>query len=153
MTTIRRCTTQAPARETGPPSSVKSPARTGRTTSRGGWTGEQTLTAPLGDLDGTALFREQETRAEAEDERRRAALREAQRRVCRWCGRKSSDEHWEEITVHRTAVRAEDRTACGLCRADDVARAEAARLEAAASPEPQEGPEPERGRGWSRRRT
>ncbi|MGW9412253.1 hypothetical protein, partial [Streptomyces diastaticus] len=64
---------------------------------------------------------------------------------------------WEEITVHWTAVRAGDRSVCGPCRADDVARqevdAEAARLAAAASPGPEEGPEPDRGRGWFRRRT
>ncbi|MFJ6426121.1 hypothetical protein [Streptomyces hydrogenans] len=59
--------------------------------------------------------------------------------------------------MHRTAVRAGDRTVCGPCRADDVAReeaaAEAARRQAAAAPEPQHGPEPEKGRGWFRWRT
>ncbi|MFF9345165.1 hypothetical protein ACF1CG_36090 [Streptomyces sp. NPDC014773] len=60
--------------------------------------------------------------------------------------------------MHRTAVRAGDRSVCGPCRADDVARqeaaAEAARLEAAAppEPEPEDGPEAKRGRGWLRRR-
>ncbi|WP_432008041.1 replication-relaxation family protein [Streptomyces parvus] len=120
--------------------------------------GEQTLTAALDNPDGDALYRAQEARAEAEDKRRRAAEREAQRPVCSRCGRKFSDERWEEITVHRTAVRAGDRSVCGPCRADDVARqeadAEAARLAAAAPPEPEEGPEPDRGRGgWFRRRT
>ncbi|MFG3510285.1 hypothetical protein ACGF5F_32835 [Streptomyces sp. NPDC047821] len=59
--------------------------------------------------------------------------------------------------MHRTAVRAGDRSVCGPCRADDVAReeaaAEAARLEAVALPEPQGVPESDRGRGWFRRRT
>ncbi|MFJ1829327.1 hypothetical protein [Streptomyces sp. NPDC088178] len=90
-------------------------------------------------------------------EQRRAAQREAERPVCKRCGRKFTDERWQEITVHRTAVRAGDKSVCGPCRADDVAReeaaAEAARLEAAALPEPQDGPEPDRGRGWFRRRT
>lgn len=60
----------------------------------------------------------------------------------------------EEITVHRTAVRAWGKSVCGLCHADDVARkeaaAEAARLEAAEPPE--EDPEPGQGRGWFRQR-
>ncbi|MER5739704.1 hypothetical protein ABT117_29095 [Streptomyces sp. NPDC002262] len=121
-----------------------------------GRTGEQTLTDALDNPDGHTLYRAQEAGADAEDKRRRAAEREAQRPVCRRCGRKFRDERWEEITVHRTAVRAGDRTVCGPCRADDVARqeaaAEAARLGAAAPPEPQDGPEEERGRGWLRRR-
>ncbi|MEE1751224.1 hypothetical protein [Streptomyces sp. SP18CS02] len=37
--------------------------------------------------------------------------------------------------------------------ARQIAREEAARLEAAAPPEPQDGPEPDQGRGWFRRRT
>ncbi|MFF9063569.1 hypothetical protein ACF09K_33520 [Streptomyces sp. NPDC014882] len=122
-----------------------------------GRTGEQTLTDALDNPDGHALYRAQEARADEEDKQRRAAEREAQRPVCTRCGRKFSDERWEEITVHRTAVRAGDRAVCGLCRADDVARqeaaAEAARLAAAAPSEPQDGREPERGRGWFRRRT
>jgi len=120
-----------------------------------GRTGEQTLTDALDNPDGHTLYRAQQARAEAEDKRRRAAEREAQRPVCGRCGRKFSDERWEEITVHRTAVRAGDRSVCGPCHADDVARqeaaAEAARLAAAALSEPQDGPEPERGRGWFRR--
>ncbi|MGZ2362374.1 replication-relaxation family protein [Streptomyces sp. 372A] len=119
--------------------------------------GVQTLTAALDNPDGHALYRAQEARAEAEDKRRRAAEREAQRPVCSRCGRKFSDERWEETTVHRTAVRAGDRSVCGPCRADDVARqkadTEAARLAAAAPPEPEDDPEPDRGRGWFRRRT
>ncbi|MFF5881005.1 hypothetical protein ACIQ9M_34225 [Streptomyces californicus] len=119
--------------------------------------GAQTLTDALDNPDGHDLYRAQEARAEAEDKRRRAAEREARRPVCSRCGRKFSDERWEEVTVHRTAVRAGDRSVCGPCRADDIARqeaeAEAARLAAAAPPEPEDSPEPERGRGWFRRRT
>ncbi|MFF0486746.1 replication-relaxation family protein [Streptomyces sp. NPDC004435] len=122
-----------------------------------GRTGEQTLTDALDNPDGHTLYRAQEARADAEDKRRRAAEREARRPVCTRCGRRFTDERWEEITVHRTAVRAGDRSVCGLCRADDVARqeaaAEAARLAAAAPSEPQDGREPERGGGWFRRRT
>ncbi|MES4886219.1 replication-relaxation family protein [Streptomyces sp. NPDC127178] len=118
--------------------------------------GEQTLTDALDNPDGHALYRAQEARADAEDKQRRAAQREAERPVCTWCGRKFTDERWEEITVHRTAVRAGDKSVCGPCHADDVARkeaaAEAARLEAAAPPEPEEDQEPGRGRGWFRRR-
>ncbi|MEV7676248.1 hypothetical protein [Streptomyces sp. NPDC088752] len=121
-----------------------------------GRTGEQTLTDALDNPDGHDLYHAQEARAEAEDKRRRAAEPEAQRPVCRRCGRKFSDERWEEITMHRTAVRAGDKSVCGPCRADDVARqetaAEAARLKAAAPPEPQAGPEAKRGRGLLRRR-
>ncbi|MFI2913908.1 replication-relaxation family protein [Streptomyces sp. PDY-4] len=117
---------------------------------------EQTLTDALDNPDGDALYRRQYARAEAEDERRRAAEREARRPVCTRCGRKFTDKRWEEISVHRTAVRAGDKSVCGPCHADDVAReeaaAEAARLEAAAPPEPEDDPEPGRGRGWFRRR-
>ncbi|MEU7428755.1 hypothetical protein [Streptomyces sp. NPDC040750] len=103
-----------------------------------GRTGEQTLTATLDNPDGHALYRAQEARADAADQQRRAAQREAERPVCKRCGRKFTDERWEEISVHRTAVRAGDKSVCGPCRADDVAREEAARLEAAAPPEPQD---------------
>ncbi|MFE3931881.1 hypothetical protein [Streptomyces sp. YIM B13508] len=76
--------------------------------------------------------------------------------MCTRCGRKFTDERWEEISVHRTAVRAGDKSVCGPCHADDVAReeaaAEAARLEAAAPPEPEDDPDLGRGRGWFRRR-
>lgn len=78
-----------------------------------GRTGEQTLTDALDNPDGHALYRAQEARADAADQQRRAAEREAQRPVCTRCGRKFTDERWEEITVHRTAVRAGDRTVCG----------------------------------------
>ncbi|MFE4279746.1 hypothetical protein ACFRSX_34585 [Streptomyces goshikiensis] len=118
--------------------------------------GEQTLTDALDNPDGHDLYRAQEARADAQDKERRAAQREAERPVCTRCGRKFTDERWEEITVHRTAVRAGDKSVCGPCRADDVARqeaaAEAARL-AAATPEPEDDQEPDRGRGWFRRRT
>ncbi|MES4886164.1 hypothetical protein ABVB69_37595 [Streptomyces sp. NPDC000349] len=56
--------------------------------------------------------------------------------------------------MHLTAARAGDKSVCGCCHADDVARkeaaAEAARIQADAPPEPQEDPEPDRGRGWFR---
>ncbi|WP_222514852.1 replication-relaxation family protein [Streptomyces salinarius] len=121
-----------------------------------GRTGEQTLTAALDNPDGHALYLAQEARADAEDQQRRAAQREAERPVCTRCGRKFTDERWEEITVHRTAVRAGDKSVCGPCRADDVAReeaaAEAARLEAVAPPEPEPEDDSGRGRGWFRRR-
>ncbi|MEU5092961.1 hypothetical protein [Streptomyces sp. NPDC021356] len=122
-----------------------------------GRTGKQTLTDALDNPDGHALYRAQEARADAEDKQRRAAQREAERPVCKRCGRKFTDERWEEITVHRTAVRAGDKSVCGPCHADDVARqeaaAEAARLQAATPPEPADDPEPGRSRGWFRRRT
>ncbi|MFE9688136.1 hypothetical protein [Streptomyces sp. NPDC006285] len=54
-------------------------------------------------------------------------------------GEKCTDERWEEITMHLTAVQAGDKSVCGSCHADDVAR-------------PQEDPEPDRGCGWFRRR-
>ncbi|MFF8557130.1 hypothetical protein ACF058_30455 [Streptomyces sp. NPDC015501] len=57
-----------------------------------GRTGEQTLTDALDNPDGHDLYRAQEARAEAEDKRRRAAEREAQRPVCAGCGRGFSDE-------------------------------------------------------------
>ncbi|MGA5499248.1 hypothetical protein ACPCSP_33535 [Streptomyces cinereoruber] len=122
-----------------------------------GRTREQTLTDALDNPDGDVLYHRQYARAEAEDERRRAAEREARRPVCKRCGRKFTDQRWEETTARRTAWKAGDVSVCGTCHADDVAReeaaAEAARLQAAAPPELQGGPEPERGRGWFRRRT
>ncbi|MGK5498504.1 hypothetical protein [Streptomyces sp. URMC 125] len=51
-----------------------------------GQTGEQTLTAALDNPDGDALYRHRAARADAEDERRRAAEREARRPVCTRCG-------------------------------------------------------------------
>ncbi|WP_244302582.1 hypothetical protein [Streptomyces viridosporus] len=98
--------------------------------------GEQTLTDALDNPDGDALHRRQYARAEAEDERRRAAEREAQRPVCKRCGQKFTDQRWEETTA-RTAWKAGDLSVCSGCHADDVAReeaaAEAARLQAAGS--------------------
>ncbi|MFD6248701.1 hypothetical protein [Streptomyces roseolus] len=71
--------------------------------------GEQTLTATLDNPDGHVPYRVQEALAEAEGERRRAAEREAERPVCKRCGRKFNDARWEKITVYRTAVRAGTR--------------------------------------------
>ncbi|MFJ7201730.1 MULTISPECIES: hypothetical protein [unclassified Streptomyces] len=114
-----------------------------------GRAGEQTLSAALDNPDGHALHRDQEARAGAADQQRRAAQREAERPVCKRCGRKFSDERSEEITVHRTAVRAGDKSVCGPCRADDVAHAEAAaaaaRIEAATPPEPEDDQDADRG--------
>jgi hypothetical protein len=113
--------------------------------------GEQTLTAALDNPDGDVLFRDQAARADAEEERRCAAERKARRPVCRRCGRKFTDERWEETTAHRSAWQAGDVSVCGTCRADDVAReeaaAEAARLQAATPPEP----EHDHDQGWPRR--
>ncbi|MGI5360021.1 hypothetical protein ACQI4E_32650 [Streptomyces sp. CA-252508] len=118
--------------------------RLGRTT-------EQTLTDALDNPDGDVLYRRQYAQAEAEDERHRAVEREARRPVCKRCGRKFTNERWEETTA-RTAWKAGDLSVCGRCHADDVARqeaaAEAARRQAAA-PEPeadvQEPGKPRRG--------
>ncbi|MEV6251281.1 hypothetical protein AB0M38_34715 [Streptomyces sp. NPDC051742] len=88
--------------------------------------GEQTLTAALDNPDGDALFREQKARAEAEEERRRAAEREARRPVCKRCGVKFTDQRWEETTAHRTAWAAGDVSVCASCHADDITRQKAA---------------------------
>lgn len=118
---------------------------------------EQTLTDALDNPDGHALYRRQYAHAEAEDERRRVAEREAQRPVCKWCERKFTDQRWEETTT-RTAWKAGDLSLCSDCHADDVARkeaaAEAARLQAATppEPEPEHDQEPGKLRGLFRRR-
>lgn len=118
---------------------------------------EQTLTDALDNPDGDSLYRRQYARAEAEDERRRAAEREARRPVCKRCGQKFTDERWEETTAG-TAWKAGDLSVCGDCHADDVARkeaaAEAARLQAATppEPEPEHDQEPGKLRGLFRRR-
>jgi hypothetical protein len=123
-----------------------------------GRTGEQTLTAALDNPDGDALFRDQEARADAEEERRRAAEREAQRPVCKRCGRKFTDQRWEETTAHRTAWNAGNLSVCDTCHADDIAReeaaAEATRLQVATPPEPTDAHDQEPGklRGLFRRR-
>jgi hypothetical protein len=124
-----------------------------------GRTGEQTLTAALDNPDGEALYRRQAARAEAEEEQRRAAEREARRPVCMRCGAKFTDERWEETTA-RDAWKAGDLSVCGSCHADDVAAqeaaAEAARRQAAAPPEPEAHHDQEPGklrRGLFRRRT
>ncbi|MEU7428557.1 hypothetical protein [Streptomyces sp. NPDC040750] len=113
--------------------------------------GEQTLTAALDNPDGDALFCEQEARVDAEDKRRRAAQREAERPVCKRCGQKFTDQRWEETTAHRTAWKPGDVSVCGDCHASDVAREEAARLQAAMPPEPEHDQEPGKRRGLFRR--
>nr|WSS66175.1 hypothetical protein OG284_35505 [Streptomyces sp. NBC_01177] len=122
-----------------------------------GRTGEQTLTAALDNPDEDVLFRDQEARAEAAEERHRAAEREAQRPVCKRCGKKFTDQRWEETTARGGPWTAGDASVCGTCHADDVARkeaaAEAVRLQAAPPPEPEDDPDPDRGRSWFRRRT
>ncbi|MCX4632853.1 hypothetical protein [Streptomyces sp. NBC_01443] len=119
-----------------------------------GRTGEQTLTAPLDNPDGDALYRDQAARADERETQRRAAERAARRPVCKRCGQKFTDQRWEETTTHRTAWNAGDVTVCGTCHADDIAREEAARRQAAAPPPPQEDQEPGRPTcGLFRRRT
>ncbi|MEU5709997.1 MULTISPECIES: hypothetical protein [Streptomyces] len=117
---------------------------------------EQTLTGALDNPDGDALYRRQYARADAEDKRRRAAEREAQRPVCKRCGQKLTDQRWEETTAHRTVWKAGDVSVCGTCHAHDVARkeavAEAARLQAATPAEREHGQEPGKLRGLFRRR-
>ncbi|MEV7018928.1 hypothetical protein [Streptomyces sp. NPDC093991] len=119
---------------------------------------EQTLTDALDNPDGDALYRRQYARAEAEDERRRVAEREARRPVCKRCGRKFTGQRWEETTMHRTAWKAGGLPVCGTCHVDDVAReeaaAEAARLQATTPPVPEHdhAREPGKLRGLFRRR-
>ncbi|GAA2774014.1 hypothetical protein [Streptomyces lavendulae] len=62
-----------------------------------GRTGEQTLTAALDNPYGDALYRVQAARADGRAAQRRAAKGEAQRPVCGRCGRKFTDERWEEV--------------------------------------------------------
>ncbi|MGW5852519.1 replication-relaxation family protein [Streptomyces sp. NPDC055254] len=118
-----------------------------------GRTGEQTLTAALDNPDGDALYRAQAARADERAARRRAAEREAQRPVCSRCGQKFIDDRWEETTARGGAWTAGDLTVCGTCHADDVAREQAARLQAAVQPPLEDDREPARpGRGLFRRR-
>ncbi|WP_031080503.1 hypothetical protein [Streptomyces sp. NRRL S-118] len=111
----------------------------------------------LDNPDGDALYRRQYAQAEAADQQRRAAEREARRPVCKRCGTKFTDQRWEETTAS-TAWKAGDLSVCGTCHADDVAReeaaAEAARLRAATPPEPEHDHDQEAGklRGLVRRR-
>ncbi len=118
-----------------------------------GRTGEQMLTAALDNPDGDALYRAQMARADKRVAQRRADEREAQRPVCSRCGQKFTDERWEETTARGGAWTAGDLTVCGTCHADDVAREQAARLQAAA-PLLEDDREPARpGRGLFRRRS
>ncbi|MFF9002879.1 hypothetical protein ACF1GW_12265 [Streptomyces achromogenes] len=93
-----------------------------------GRTGDQTLTDALDNPDGHAPL------PRPGGPRRRGGPA-APRPVCTRCGRKFTDERWEEITVHRTAVRVGDKSVCGPCRADDVVREEAAAEAACLEPD------------------
>ncbi|MFH0246301.1 hypothetical protein ACGRHY_28660 [Streptomyces sp. HK10] len=74
---------------------------------------EQTLTDALDNPDGHALYRSQYARAEAEDERRRVAEREARRPVCKRCGGKFTDQRWEETTKGRAGWAARPQPGIG----------------------------------------
>ncbi|MFF7803169.1 hypothetical protein [Streptomyces olivaceus] len=62
--------------------------------------GEQTLTAKLSNPEADVLYCHQAARTETKEERRQAAEREAGRPVCRWCGRKATDQRREKLTMH-----------------------------------------------------
>ncbi|MFJ7199756.1 MULTISPECIES: hypothetical protein [unclassified Streptomyces] len=106
--------------------------------------------------DSDVLYRDQEARADAAEERRRAAEREARRPVGKRCGQKLTDQRWAETTARGGGWSAGNLSVRGTCHVDDVAREEAAAksvcLRAAAPPEPDDDPEEERGHGWFRRR-
>ncbi|MEU4359311.1 hypothetical protein [Streptomyces virginiae] len=115
--------------------------------------GEQTLTAALNNPDGDALYRHQMARADERAAQRQAAEREAQRPVCKRCGRRFTDDRWEETTARGGAWTAGDLSVCGTCHADDVAREQAARLQAAVPRPLEDDREPAGpGRGLFRRR-
>ncbi|MDQ0784526.1 hypothetical protein [Streptomyces sp. B3I8] len=71
--------------------------------------------------------------------------------MCKRCGQKFTNQHWEETTAHQTAWNAGNVSVCGTCHASDVARKQAA-AEAAdvaraaavaqAEPDPDAAPEP-----------
>ncbi|MFI5982501.1 hypothetical protein ACIBEA_16695 [Streptomyces sp. NPDC051555] len=111
-----------------------------------GTAGEQTLTVALDNPDGETLYRGQAARVDAHEQQRRVAEREAQRPVCERCGRKFTDERWEETTVRGGAWATGNLAVCGTCHADDVAREEAARRQATVPPleEDQEPARPSR---------
>ncbi|WP_331728628.1 hypothetical protein [Streptomyces sp. NBC_00158] len=114
---------------------------------------EQTLTAALDNPDGDALYRDQMARADERAAQRRVAEREAQRPVCSRCGQKFTEDRWEETTARGGAWTAGDLTVCGTCHADDVAREQAARLQAAVPLPLEDDRELARpGRGFFRRR-
>ncbi|MEU1357413.1 replication-relaxation family protein [Streptomyces cinnamoneus] len=107
-----------------------------------GRAGEQTLTAALDNPDGDALYRRQAALADAEEERRRVAEREARRPACSRCGAKFTDQRWKETTARSGAWKAGELSVCGSCRADDVAREKAA-AEALWEPPPTPEREPD----------
>ncbi|MBB5939219.1 hypothetical protein FHS42_006312 [Streptomyces zagrosensis] len=96
--------------------------------------GQQTLTDAMDNPYGGVLFRDQEARADAEEERRRAAEREAQRPVCKRCGGKCIDQRRRETTVHRTAWNGGDVFVCGTCHVAGTAREKAAPAPPARTP-------------------
>ncbi|MEV5952008.1 hypothetical protein [Streptomyces sp. NPDC051993] len=91
-----------------------------------GRAGEQKLAAALDNPGGESLFRRQVAQADAEEEQQRAADREARRPQCKRCGSKFTDQRWRETTESGGAWKAGDLSVCGTCRADDIAREEAA---------------------------
>ncbi|WP_327259915.1 MULTISPECIES: replication-relaxation family protein [unclassified Streptomyces] len=126
-----------------------------------GRTEEQKLADALDNPDGDALYRRQAAQADAAEERQRAADREARRPVCERCGRKFTDQRWEETSA-RDAWKAGDLSVCGSCHADGVTRKEVAEdtwdlTSAYPEPEPEDGRDQEqegqgRIRGLFRRR-
>ncbi|AYN43394.1 hypothetical protein D9753_00895 [Streptomyces dangxiongensis] len=126
---------------------------------RRGRTGEQTLTAAPDNPDGEDLYRSRATRADAEEEHRRAAEREARRPVCTRCGEEFTDQRWEETTTPGYAWEAGNPFMCHNCYADYLAgreaAARAARLQGTAPPKPEDDHDQEPGkalRGLFRRR-
>ncbi|MBK3569272.1 replication-relaxation family protein [Streptomyces sp. MBT62] len=121
-----------------------------------GRTDKQKLHQALDNPDGDALYRLQDAKVGAEEERQRAAEREARRPVCTRCGAKFTDERWAETTTRGYAWEAGNPSMCRNCYADYLAdreaAAEAARAAAAAQPEPEDGQEPSGLRGLFRRR-
>lgn len=99
--------------------------------------------AVLGNPDGDVLYRSQAACADAEEERRCAAEREAQRPVCTRCGQRFTGRCWEEATA-RGSWKAGDLPVCGACRAGGVDRRQAAAEARVAAAVPD--PDPDGGR-------
>ncbi|MFF9573471.1 hypothetical protein [Streptomyces sp. NPDC014685] len=77
-------------------------------------------------LEGDALYRDQEARADAEDKRRRAAEREARRPVCTQCGTRFTDERWQQIRQY--SWPGQWARLCVPCATEATDRAEAERV-------------------------